>query len=48
MQMADAKTPTLGEASKLSATNLVFHYGSFKALHGISLQVFDKRVTAFI
>jgi len=48
MEMADLKTPALGEASKLSTTNLVFHYGSFKALHGISLQVFDKRVTAFI
>ena len=48
MQMADPKTPALGEASKLSTTNLVFHYGTFKALHGISLQVFDKRVTAFI
>ena len=48
MEMADQKTPALGEASKLSTTNLVFHYGIFKALHGISLQVFDKRVTAFI
>jgi phosphate transport system ATP-binding protein len=35
-------------ASKLSATNLVFHYGAFKALHGISMQVYANRVTAFI
>jgi phosphate transport system ATP-binding protein len=34
--------------SKLSATNLVFHYGAFKALHGISMQVYANRVTAFI
>jgi phosphate transport system ATP-binding protein len=35
-------------ASKLSATNLIFHYGAFKALHGISMQVYANRVTAFI
>ena len=40
--------PTGESASKLSATNLVFHYGSFKALHGISMQVYANRVTAFI
>lgn len=34
--------------SKLSATNLNFHYGSFQALHGISMQVYANRVTAFI
>jgi phosphate transport system ATP-binding protein len=34
--------------SKLSATNLVFHYGAFQALHGISMQVYANRVTAFI
>src|SRR5579872_2558210 len=34
--------------SKLSANNLNFFYGSFQALHGISMQVYDKRVTAFI
>ena len=33
---------------KLSATNLNFYYGAFQALHGISMQVYDKRVTAFI
>src|SRR5580692_1880108 len=40
--------PTGESASKLSTTNLVFHYGSFKALHGISMQVYANRVTAFI
>jgi phosphate transport system ATP-binding protein len=35
-------------ASKLSATDLVFHYGAFKALHGINMQVYANRVTAFI
>ena len=35
-------------AAKLSATNLVFHYGAFQALHGISMQVYANRVTAFI
>jgi phosphate transport system ATP-binding protein len=40
--------PTGEAASKLSATNLVFHYGAFKALHGISMQVYANRVTAFI
>ena len=34
--------------SKLSAHSLDFFYGNFKALHGISMEVFDKRVTAFI
>jgi phosphate transport system ATP-binding protein len=37
-----------GAAAKLSASNLNFHYGKFQALHNISMQVFDKRVTAFI
>src|ERR1700721_1623233 len=43
------ETRQAGEsASKLSTTNLVFHYGSSKALHGISMQVYANRVTAFI
>ena len=38
MQMAENKNAVAGgKPPKLSATNLVFHYGSFKALHGISL-----------
>src|SRR5579872_1639834 len=35
-------------AAKLSADNLNFFYGNFQALHAISMQVYDKRVTAFI
>src|SRR5271168_3572934 len=35
-------------ASKLSTTNLNFFYGAFQALHGISMQVYANRVTAFI
>ncbi len=34
--------------NKLRATNLNFHYGTFQALHGISMQIFSNRVTAFI
>ena len=34
--------------AKLIASNLNFFYGSFQALHGISMQVYDKKVTAFI
>ncbi len=43
----DPKAPADAPA-KLSAHSLNFFYGSFQALHGISMQVFDKRVTAFI
>ena len=34
--------------AKISASNLNFFYGKFQALHGISMQVYEKRVTAFI
>jgi phosphate transport system ATP-binding protein len=44
---AEAKSPG-ASPSKLSAHSLDFYYGSFKALHGISMEVFEKRVTAFI
>jgi phosphate transport system ATP-binding protein len=38
-----------GNASaKLIINNLSFHYGDFRALHGVSMQVRDKRVTALI
>jgi phosphate transport system ATP-binding protein len=49
-----AATVSAGEKStteapaKLSASTLNFFYGSFQALHGISMQVYEKRVTAFI
>lgn len=33
---------------KLSAVNLNFYYGSFQALHGISLGVPEKKITALI
>ena len=38
-----SETPT-----KISASNLNFFYGKFQALHGISMQVYENRVTAFI
>src|SRR5580693_7530286 len=34
--------------AKISASNLNFFYGKFQALHGINMQVYEKRVTAFI
>src|ERR1700751_2534745 len=40
--------PFADAAAKLSADNLNFFYGNFQALHGISMKVYDKRVTAFI
>jgi phosphate transport system ATP-binding protein len=40
--------PLADAPAKLCATNLNFHYGSFQALNGISMQVYEKRVTAFI
>src|SRR5450755_1873205 len=48
VRVPEEARPTGAAASKLSATNLVFHYGAFKALHGISMQVYANRVTAFI
>jgi phosphate transport system ATP-binding protein len=36
------------EAAKLSVRNLNFYYGSFHALKNISLDIPEKRVTAFI
>lgn len=38
----------LTASGKLSATDLNFFYGSFQALHGISMHIFEKKVTAFI
>ena len=38
-----------GDASaKLIIKNLNFYYGNFQALHGISMEIRDKRVTALI
>jgi phosphate transport system ATP-binding protein len=39
---------TMESDAKMSATNLNFFYGSFQALHGISMQIYTKQVTAFI
>jgi phosphate transport system ATP-binding protein len=46
-----ATTPTAYEAfsqCKLKAANLNFFYGAFQALHNISLEIPDKRITALI
>src|SRR5579862_73470 len=40
--------PTMESDAKLCATNLNFFYGSFQALHGISMQIYTNKVTAFI
>jgi phosphate transport system ATP-binding protein len=37
-----------GDAPKLRSTGLNFYYGTFQALHGISLDVHANKVTAFI
>ncbi|HEV2199345.1 MAG TPA: phosphate ABC transporter ATP-binding protein PstB [Bryobacteraceae bacterium] len=44
---AQSPAVSAGEA-KISATDLNFHYGSFKALHGISMHIYANKVTAFI
>src|SRR5580698_8961719 len=48
VNVAEAVRPLSSAASKLSTANLNFHYGAFKALDGISMQVYANRVTAFI
>jgi phosphate transport system ATP-binding protein len=45
--LPDATAAGAGPA-KISATNLNFYYGNFHAIRDISMQVYDKRVTAFI
>ena len=35
-------------SAKLKSSNLDFYYGSFKALHSISLEVYKNKITAFI
>jgi phosphate transport system ATP-binding protein len=39
---------TGNERSKISVKNLDFYYGKFHALRGISLEIAEKKVTAFI
>jgi phosphate transport system ATP-binding protein len=41
-------TPVPGPAPKLRATNVNFFYGTFQALHDISLDMHEHRVTALI
>ena len=44
-----AETPPVEELRpKISVRNLNFYYGAFRALHDISLDVPEKKVTAFI
>jgi phosphate transport system ATP-binding protein len=40
--------PAIDTELKLSATDLNFFYGTFQALHDISMKVYSGRVTAFI
>jgi len=40
--------PTMEPDAKLCATDLNFFYGTFQALHGISMQIYTNKVTAFI
>jgi phosphate transport system ATP-binding protein len=44
------RPPAVGPAAevKVDLRNVEFHYGKFKALHGITLPLYDRRVTAFI
>ena len=46
--VAHAPVNTSGLAEKLSIRNLEFYYGASKALNGISLPLYQNRVTAFI
>jgi phosphate transport system ATP-binding protein len=47
--MPATANPAAADApAKLNATNLNFYYGKFQALRDINMQVYDKRVTAFI
>src|SRR5271163_2000014 len=45
---AGESKPSAESAAKLRATDLNFYYGAFQALQGISMQVYDRKVTAFI
>src|SRR5450631_2397042 len=44
---AEQQAPKAADA-KIRATDLNFYYGSFQALHGISMEIFENKVTAFI
>jgi phosphate transport system ATP-binding protein len=47
-QASATPTPRAEEALKVDIRNVSFFYGKFQALHGISLPLRDRRVTAFI
>ncbi len=46
--LASAPSGPKAATAKISATDLNFHYGSFQALHGISMEIYERKVTAFI
>src|SRR5919205_2831884 len=46
--VSHAPVSTAGLAEKISIKNLNFYYGSSKALKGISLSLYENKVTAFI
>ena len=46
--VAHAPVSTVGLAEKVSIRNLDFYYGTSKALKGISLPLYENKVTAFI
>ncbi|HLX42353.1 MAG TPA: phosphate ABC transporter ATP-binding protein PstB [Bryobacteraceae bacterium] len=48
MASAQDPVPTGAAPAKLSANSLNFYYGAFQALRDISMQVYDRKVTAFI
>jgi phosphate transport system ATP-binding protein len=47
---APKREPAAGPAPtvKIDIRNIEFHYGKFKVLHGITLPLYDRRVTAFV
>jgi len=45
---ADTPKPSATAVSKLNSRNLSFFYGSFQALHNISIDISANKVTAFI
>jgi phosphate transport system ATP-binding protein len=47
-QVMEEPRAAVSATAKLCARNLNFFYGSFQALHGISMSVYANRVTAFI
>lgn len=46
--MSDPTTPTAGSTPKMKSVSLDFHYGAYKALHDINIEIHKNKVTAFI